>query len=211
MAWLPDAALMGESVLAAVLLQTVSAAMVAVGVDIAWEKAVIGLTILFAVTMTLLVRYVRGAALGVLAAIIIGFAMISTLARSIGIVRWLVPAPALAESYAAAPGDTERLAISVVFDSLNTYGGTIGEVLGVSIFAAVSIGLLSISAIRTRALPMWLGVFGLIAALAVLSTTVELFGADASSLIFFGTTLVQVWFLAAGIWLIVRGRRRTPN
>ena len=173
--------------------------------------AYLAYSILFAVTMTLLVRYVRGAALGVLAPIIIGFAMISTLARSIGIVRWLVPAPALAESYAAAPGDTERVAISVVFDSLNTYGGPIGEVLGVSIFAAVSIGLLSISAIRTRALPMWLGVFGLIAALAVLSTTVELFGADASSLIFFGTTLVQVWFLAAGIWLIVRGRRRTPN
>ena len=173
--------------------------------------AYLAYSILFAITMTLLVRYVRGAALGVLAAIIIGFAMLSTLARSIGIVRWLVPAPALAESYAAAPGDTERVAIGVVFDSLNTYGGTIGEVLGVSIFAAVSIGLLSITAIRTRALPMWLGVFGLIAALAVLSTTVELFGADASSLIFFGTTLVQVWFLAAGIWLIVRGRRRTPN
>lgn len=168
-------------------------------------------SILFAVTMALLVRYVKGATLGVLAAIIIGFAMVSALARSIGIVRWLVPAPALADAYAAAPGDTERVAIGVVFDSLNSYGGTIGEVLGVSIFAAVAIALLSISAIRTRALPVWLGVFGLIAALAVLSTTVELFGADASSLIFFGTTLVQLWFLAVGIWLLVRGRTRTSN
>lgn len=168
-------------------------------------------SILFAVTMALLVRYVKGATLGVLAAIIIGFAMVSALARSIGIVRWLVPAPALADAYAAAPGDTERVAIGVVFDSLNSYGGTIGEVLGVSIFAAVAIALLSISAIRTRALPVWLGVFGLVAALAVLSTTVELFGADASSLIFFGTTLVQLWFLAVGIWLLVRGRTRTSN
>lgn len=168
-------------------------------------------SILFAVTMALLVRYVKGAALGVLAAVIIGFAMVSALARSIGIVRWLVPAPALADAYAAAPGDTERVAIGVVFDSLNSYGGTIGEVLGVSIFAAVAIALLSISAIRTRALPVWLGVFGLVAALAVLSTTVELFGADASSLIFFGTTLVQLWFLAVGIWLLVRGRTRTSN
>ena len=103
------------------------------------------------------------------------------------------------------------VAIGVVFDSLNSYGGTIGEVLGVSIFAAVAIALLSISAIRTRALPVWLGVFGLIAALAVLSTTVELFGADASSLIFFGTTLVQLWFLAVGVWLLVRGRTRATN
>jgi len=168
-------------------------------------------SILFAVTIALLVRYVKGAALGVLAAVIIGFAMISALARSIGIVRWLVPAPALADAYAAAPGENERVAISVVFDSLNSYGGTIGEVLGVSIFAAVAIGLVSISALRTRALPVWLGVFGLVAAAAVLSTTVELFGSDASSLIFFGTTLVQLWFLAVGIWLLVRGRTRIAS
>ncbi|MBM3669960.1 MAG: DUF4386 family protein [Actinobacteria bacterium] len=96
-------------------------------------------SILFAVTIALLVRYVKGAALGVLAAVIIGFAMISALARSIGIVRWLV------------------------------------------------------------------------AAAAVLSTTVELFGSDASSLIFFGTTLVQLWFLAVGIWLLVRGRTRIAS
>jgi hypothetical protein len=168
-------------------------------------------SILFAVTIALLVRYVKGATLGVLAAIIIGFAMVSALARSIGIVRWLVPAPALADAYAAAPGETERVAIGVVFDSLNSYGGTIGEVLGVSIFAAVAIGLLSISALRTRALPAWLGVFGLVAALAVLSTAIELFGSDASSLIFFGTTLVQLWFLAVGIWLLTRGRKRAAS
>lgn len=163
-------------------------------------------SILFAATMILLVRYVKGATLGVIAAVIIGFAMISALARSIGIIRWLVPAPALAESYSVAPGDTERMAIGVVFDSLNSYGGAIGEVLGVSIFAAVAIGLLSISALRSRTFPAWLGVFGIIAALAVLSTAIELFGADASSTAFFGTTVVQLWFLAVGIWLLVRGR-----
>jgi hypothetical protein len=168
-------------------------------------------SILFAVTMALLVRFVWGATLGVVATIIIGFAMLSALARSIGIVRWLVPASDLADAYAVAPGESERVAIAVVFDSLNSYGGTIGEVLGVSIFAAVAIGLLSISALRTRALPAWLSVFGLVAALAVLATAVELFGADASSLIFFGTTLVQVWFLAVGIWLLVGGRTRTPQ
>jgi hypothetical protein len=168
-------------------------------------------SILFAVTIALLVRYVKGAALGVMAAVIIGFAMVSALARSIGITRWLVPAPALAEAYAGASGENERVAIAVVFDSLNSFGGTIGEVLGVSIFAAAAIGLLAISALRTRALPTWLGVFGLIAAIAVLTTAVELFGADASSLIFFGTTLVQLWFLAIGIWLLIRGRRRITN
>lgn len=165
-------------------------------------------SILFAVAIILLLRYVQSRAAIALGALIAGFAVASALARSIGIVRWLVPAPELAEAYVATANENERVAISVVFDSMNAYGGTIGEVLGVSIFAALSIGLLSIAALTARAFPRWIGVFGLIAALGVLATTVELAGADASSLIFFGTTLVQLWFLATGVWLLVRGSRQ---
>jgi hypothetical protein len=91
---------------------------------------------------------------------------------------------------------------------MNAYGGTIGEVLGVSIFAALSIGMLALAAIKTRAFPLWIGVFGLIAAVGVLATSVELAGVDASSLIFFGTTLVQLWFLSTGVWLLLRGSRQ---
>ena len=165
-------------------------------------------SILFAVTMALLVRYVKGSVVKVVGAVIIGFAMLSALARVIGISRWLVPAPALAEAYVVAPDETARVAISVVFDSLNNFGGTIGEVLGVSIFAGLSIGLLSIVALKSRTFPAWLAIFGLVSALAVLATTIELAGEDASSLIFFGTTLVQLWFLAVGAWLLFRGRKR---
>jgi hypothetical protein len=165
-------------------------------------------SILFAVAVVLLLRYAQSRAVIALGALIAGFAAVSALARSIGIVRWLVPAPELAEAYAAAPDETERIAISVVFDSMNAYGGTIGEVLGVSIFAALSIGMLAIAAIKTRAFPLWIGVFGLIAAVGVLATSVELAGVDASSLIFFGTTLVQLWFLSTGVWLLLRGSRQ---
>lgn len=164
-------------------------------------------SVLFAVAMILLLRFAKSRAVIAVGSLIAGFAIASTVARSIGIVRWLVPAPELADAYAGTTNETERVAISVVFDSLNSYGGTIGEVLGVSIFAAISIGLLSVAALKTRAFPLWIGVFGLVSALAVLATAVELAGADASSLIFFGTTLVQLWFLATGIWLLVRGSR----
>jgi Domain of unknown function (DUF4386) len=166
-------------------------------------------SVLFAVAIILLLRYAKSRHAIALGSLIAGFAIASTVARSIGIVRWLVPAPALADTYVASTNETERTAISVVFDTMNEYGGTIGEVLGVSIFAALSIGLLSIAALKTRAFPIWIGVFGLIAALAVLSTAVELAGADASSLIFFGTTLVQLWFLAIGAWLLIRGGRQS--
>ena len=164
-------------------------------------------SVLFAVTMILLVRYAKTRASIGLGSMITGFAIASTVARCIGIIRWLVPVPVLAELYAASTDEAERTAISVTFEALNSFGGTIGEVLGVSIFAAISIGLFAIAVFKTRALPLWIGAFGLIAALAVLATAVELLGMDASSLIFLGTTIVQLWFLATGIWLLARGSR----
>ena len=164
-------------------------------------------SILFAVTMILLLRFANSRRAIGLGALIAGFAVASTVARSIGISRWLVPAPDLANAYAAAPTETERVAIAVVFDSLNSFGGTIGEILGVSIFAGLSIGFLAIAALKARALPVWLGVFALVAAIGVLTSAVELLGVDASSLIFFGTTVVQLWFLAVGGWLLTRGRK----
>jgi len=168
-------------------------------------------SVLFAVTMMLLVRYAKTRASIGLGSMITGFAIASTVARCIGIIRWLVPVPVLAELYAASTDEAERTAISVTFEALNSFGGTIGEVLGVSIFAAISIGLFAIAALKTRALPLWIGAFGLIAALAVLATAVELLGMDASSLIFLGTTVVQLWFLATGIWLLVRGGRPSTS
>ena len=166
-------------------------------------------SVLFAVAMILLLRFTNSRAAIGIGSLIAAFAIASTIARSIGIVRWLVPAPALAEAYVGTTDATERAAIAVVFDSLNSFGGTIGEILGVGIFAALSIGLLCAAALRTRALPVWISVFGLIAAVAVLLTSVELAGVDASSLIFLGTTLVQLWFLAVGVWLFVRHAHAT--
>ena len=51
--------------LAAILLQVVSAAMVAVGVDIAWENAVVGLTILVAVSIFALAHRRKGSVVDV--------------------------------------------------------------------------------------------------------------------------------------------------
>ena len=168
-------------------------------------------SVLFAVTMIVLVRYAKSRATIGLGSMITGFAIASTVARCIGIIRWLVPVPVLAELYAASTDENERTAVSVTFEALNSFGGTIGEVLGVSIFAAISIGLLAIVVLKTRALPLWIGIFGLIAALATLSTSIEVLGMDASSLAFFGTTVVQLWFLAIGIWLLARGSRPTTT
>ena len=43
----------------------------------------------------------------------------------------------LADLWNGANTEEQRYTISTTFEALNSYGGTIGEVLGVSIFAAL--------------------------------------------------------------------------
>lgn len=165
-------------------------------------------SILFAVSIALLGEMVFGKSADLLIRIIIAFAIASALARSIGIIRWLAPMFDLAESWQVASTAEERLAISTTFETLNSYGGTIGEVLGVSIFASIAILLLSLGNIRERSLPGWFSALGVVAALGLLWTSSELLGIEPGSIaIFLGTTVVQFWFLFIGIWLILRGRR----
>jgi hypothetical protein len=128
------------------------------------------------------------------------FAAISALARSIGILRWLTVLPALATTYAVSADP----ALPALFDAINTYGGGIGELLGVSLFAALAIGLLAVRIIRSRTLPRWIGWFGVVAVVALLIPWVEVFGVDPGALLTVSVTVVQLWFLAIGIVLVTR-------
>ena len=161
-------------------------------------------SILFVVSMFMLTKLSSGKAMAAMFGIILAFAVASTTARSIGIVRWLVPMPQLAESWNSAATDQERYAISVTYDSLNLFGGTVGEVLGVSIFAALSLLAISIAFLRDG-LPKWIGIFGLVSVAALLATTTELMGFEPDTFVLvFGTTAIQFWFLAVGLWLLVK-------
>ena len=138
------------------------------------------------------------------------FAALSTLARSIGIIRWLTVLPALAAGYVAGPNDAE----AVVFDAINTFGGAIGELLGVSAFAALSLTFLSVAILRSDTLPAWLGAFGFVVVAALLLPWLEVFGADLGAAISVSSALVQLWFLVLGTVLLLRaarpGRRPLP-
>jgi hypothetical protein len=161
-------------------------------------------SILFVVSMFMLTKLSSGKAMAAMFGIILAFAVASTTARSIGIVRWLVPMPQLAESWNSAATGQERYAISVTYDSLNLFGGTVGEVLGVSIFAALSLLAISIAFLRDG-LPKWIGIFGLVSVAALLATTTELMGFEPDTFVLvFGTTAIQLWFLAVGLWLLVK-------
>jgi len=167
------------------------------------------LSMLFVVTITILARLSRGQTMASLMPFIVSFAMASTMFRTIGIIRWLIPMPQLATSWASATTDQERYAISVAFDMLNAYGGTIGEVLGVSLFAAIALVLLCFAAFKDRLFPTWLVGFGMIATLALIATTSEIVGIDPGAIVaVLSTTLIQFWFMAVGVWLLIRSTKQ---
>ncbi|GAB4200315.1 MAG: hypothetical protein OHK0022_21290 [Roseiflexaceae bacterium] len=142
---------------------------------------------------------------GPLLRLAVGFAALSTLARCLGIIRWLVAMPALAALYVDPAATPEvREAVRVAYTALNAYGGSVGEVLGVNMFAALWLGLLSAAILRGGGLPRWLGLFGIAAALSLLAAAVEVFGIDIGALIIATTTGIQLWFLAAGITILRR-------
>ncbi|MFN5368901.1 MAG: DUF4386 domain-containing protein [Roseiflexaceae bacterium] len=165
-------------------------------------------SMLFAVTIVLLAKLSTGKSMANVMSIIVGFAIASTVARSIGIIRWLIPAPQLAKTWELAATDQERYAISLAYDLMNAYGGTIGEVLGVGLFAAVAVLVLCVASLQDQSLPKWLVGFGVIAALWLIATTSEVIGiAPDFIVVFLGTTLIQFWFMAVGIWLLIRSRQ----
>lgn len=131
------------------------------------------------------------------------FAAMSALARSIGIIRWLSVLPAIAAAFATSPD----VALPAVFDAINSFGGAIGELLGVSLFAAASIGLTSWAILRSSALPSWLGAFGLVVTAALLLPWLEIFGLDLGAVITVSTSLLQLWFLALVVRLLLSARR----
>lgn len=135
----------------------------------------------------------------------VGFGVASAVARTLGIIRWLVAMPALARIYTdPSSSDGTRAAVEVVYRALNEYAGSVGEVLGVTLFASLWLGCLAVHVLRRGGLPRWLGVFGLVASVGMLGGLVELFGVDLGPGIVIVTTLVQLWMLAAGAILLAR-------
>lgn len=167
-------------------------------------------SILFWPVALLTARVVAGdETLSPLLRLAVGFGIASAVARCLGIIRWLVAMPALATIYndPGTPAPT-RAMVEVVYKALNDYGGSIGEVLGVSLFSALWLICVASAILHKGALARWVGLFGLAAAAALLVALVELFGVDLGALITVTTGVFQVWMLAAGVSLL---RQRPPE
>ncbi len=167
-------------------------------------------SVLFGVTVVLLLRMVEHELPPAARRLAVGFAIASVVARCIGIVRWLAPMPVLADAHRDAADEGERYAVERIYDAVNAYGGTIGEALGVGLFAAVSLAILATGLLRSRTTPRPVAVGAAVAAGAVLVNAVELAGIEVGPLTTGTVTVVQLWFIAAGVWLL-RGSRRSDR
>lgn len=135
------------------------------------------------------------------AATVAAFAALSTLARTIGILRWLTVMPTLAASHARGDA-TARAPLELLFSALTAYGGGIGEVLGVSLFMAASVGTLSLAAWRQGGLPRGLASSGAVVALLLAALAAPAFRLPELMPVAAAVTALSLWMIAIGVWLI---------
>jgi hypothetical protein len=170
------------------------------GVYLAWSLT-------FAASAALIVGLARGdRPLSVLAALAVGLGVASALARAIGIVRWLTGSSALADAYAAAPvGSPERIAIETTQMALNPYGGSVGEDLGVSMFAALWLAVAGAVILKDKGLPAWLGWTAFPVALIAAAPATALVGMASPVDVVIATTGLLLWVAAVAGILAWRG------
>jgi Domain of unknown function (DUF4386) len=133
----------------------------------------------------------------------------SVLLSLLGFLRWVFVVPPLARSY--VDGDaTAKAAVDAAWTAQHQYGGALlGEHLGQLLVIGWSVTL-SVIIVRTRVLPLWLGVAGLVVSGVyllnqgdVLATAVPGFPVfDLAGLI--GSTGWGLWVAALGVTLLLR-------
>jgi hypothetical protein len=133
----------------------------------------------------------------------------------IGFLRWVFVVPPLADSYVTGDGIT-RAAVDAAWTAQHQYGGALlGEHLG-QLFAVAWSVAVSVTILRTRVLPRWLGVAGLVVSALyltnqgdILATAVPGFPVwDLGGLI--GSTSWGLWLAALGVLILLRPVR-PPN
>ena len=139
-----------------------------------------------------------------LPATVAAFGALSALARSIGILRWLTVMPVLATAHAGAD-PALRTQLEWLFTGLTRYGGGIGEVLGVSLFMAASVGTLAVGALLHGGMPRWLAGLGLLSALLLAGLALPVLRGPEVVPVAAAVSALSVWMIAAGVW-VLRGR-----
>lgn len=164
-------------------------------------------SVLIAPALIAMAALLRGGLSSPLGATVAAFAALSALARAIGILRWLTVMPMLATAHAAA-SPADRTNIELLFDALTTYGGGIGEVLGVSLFMALALGTLCVGAFMKGGLPKWVALSGSAVAAALALLSLPVFGGPDIMPAAVAVSLLSLWMLALGARALWHGELR---
>ena len=138
------------------------------------------------------------------------FGVLASFAKLLGIGRWLLMMPTLAQTY-VDPNASEatRAAISVLFQAFNNYAGGIGELVGVVLLSGLWTLLVSIALLRGNQLaPRWMGWYGVVAGIMLLAALPEAYGVDTGLLVVIQGFAWQFWLLFLGFFLL---RRRSVS
>jgi hypothetical protein len=126
--------------------------------------------------------------------------------KAMGIARWLLTMPMLADRYGAATTPAAREMLEAVFTGVNAYGGSLGELLGVQLFSGIwfaGVSLLLLQRLGQR----FVGGFGLLVSALTLAMATRIFLPQAGALEMVSGPLWLVWLvcLSVALW---RGERR---
>jgi hypothetical protein len=161
-------------------------------------------SLLFFPVILLISRAIAGKdELPMLLKLAVGFALLSTLARCLGIIRWLTVMPALATQYQAADPAGQSV-IATVYTAFNSYAGGVGEILGVFLLAATSVAFLASALWQKVEVPHWIALMAWATALGLFFLSLELFGLNLSAFIAPFSILYMVWLVCLGVYLIRR-------
>jgi hypothetical protein len=164
-------------------------------------------SLLFFPVMLLISRAISGEGeLPLVLKLAVGFALLSTLARCLGIIRWLTVMPVLATQYQAADSAGQAV-ISSVYTAFNAYAGGVGEILGVFLLSGTSVAFLAAALWAKLDMPRWLAALAWATALALFFLSLELFGLDLSAFIAPLSVVYMVWMVCLGVYLIRRAKK----
>ena len=126
-----------------------------------------------------------------------GMAAASAALRAIGITRWLAVMFPLADRWETADAST-RAAIELTFETTNNFGGAVGELLGVSLFAAA---WLAITVFGRAGVPLkpWIVTSGALASTFLVLPLTELAGWHLDIAITLSGVAITAWLFAMGV------------